>query len=515
MKRKNAIQNNPIYKYRYWLAGAVLALVAVFMAVYRFWDLPGGLSAAEIQSATVSGNLSLNSIVKGALGDPGTAQSIINLPWSVLQWLSIKLFGLSVMSVTLPAVILGLASVGLIIWLLAKITKPSLAIMGGLLTVSSSFIICMSRSGTPAVMTTFLLATLLLASYYYINRPDDRKRWSLLFVIAALAGLSYMTAGFYIVLAMALVGLLHPQVRLALLTDKKRLAALIGSYLILTIPIWLGGIMGLAKGNHELIGGLISLGAPSLQHLRALAAAYGGFNATMVDGLVVPMITVVGAIMAAIGLIVVALDRVSSIRFYLLIAAIVPTVIMGAFQPGLVYLLFIPTIILETICLGYFTDKWYGLFPVNPYARVFAILPLAILLGSLSSVDMGRFFNAVNYSPSVVYSYDWGITKVNEILSAEKDKDYNYTVAVPAKQASFYNILMRHHGNIRIAAVDDQAFAKGELDSTIAEWALNKDGNDRLLMLGDGDVKQSDNVKLVMIKTNWWKKGNLVVREYK
>lgn len=518
MKRKNAIQNSPVYQHRYLVAGIILALVAAFMAAYLFWDLPGGLSAAEMRSASIAGNLSLSGLSIGSY-------NWVNLPWTLLQALSIKLFGLSVMSVSLPAVVVSLLTVGLIILLLKKITKPSLAIMGGLLTVSSSFAISLARAGVPAVMTTLLLTLLFVIGYYAINGANKDK-WRSFIGLAIVASLMcYMEAGPYIVLVMLVVALLHPRLRLALLSNKKRFGVMLTIVVIITAPLWLSLIAGISDNMlRGVASGLFSLGSPSLANPKQFVNAYGGFDSVMLNGLVVPMLTVVGAIMTVIGLVVAARDKASSVRFYLLLGMLIFVTILGAFNPGLVYLLFIPTIILETLCLGYFTDKWYGLFPVNPYARVFAIVPLAILLGSLSSVDMSRFFNAVNYNKNVVYAYDWGITAVNDILQSEKDKDYRYTIVTTSYQSRFYQVLAKQYDDMKVVVCDDNTYNvkfdnkvcnSKELTREVANWANDKTDKDRLLIIGEQEFDLPKDVHLSTIRTNWWSKDNVVVEAYK
>ena len=160
MKRKKAVQNSWLYQHRYWFVAIIIALLALFMAVYRFWTIPYGLSAQEKQSAIASSQL-IND--PGSILPTGQAGGLVNLPWRLLQGCSIKLLGMSIFSVRLPAVITALLAVAVIIFLLSKIFRPNLAAMSGLLLVSSSFAIAISRSGTPVALITLLVSLALLA----------------------------------------------------------------------------------------------------------------------------------------------------------------------------------------------------------------------------------------------------------------------------------------------------------------------------------------------------------------
>ena len=231
MKRKKAVQNSLLYRYRYLLASIILALLAAFICVYRFWDLPSGVSNTEMRSAVASSNISITSLLDGN-------GSLVNLPWSLLQCLSINLFGLSAMSLRLPAVLLTLLTIALIIWLIRRISRPNLAMMAGLLLVSSSFVISMTRSGTPAIMTTFLLALILNVGYGAMFSAG-RTRWLSAIGLAIVgAALCYMVAGPYLILALVIGVLIHPRVRLAIRSNKRVFGTMLAGLFILVAPLW-------------------------------------------------------------------------------------------------------------------------------------------------------------------------------------------------------------------------------------------------------------------------------------
>lgn len=506
MKRKKAVQNSLLYRYRYLLASIILALLAAFICVYRFWDLPSGVSNDEMKSAVASSNISITSLLDGD-------GSLVNLPWSLLQCLSINLFGLSAMSLRLPAVLLTLLTIALIIWLIRRISRPNLAMMAGLLLVSSSFVISMTRSGTPAIMTTFLLALILNLGYGAMFSAG-RTRWlSAIGLTIVGAALCYMVAGPYLILALVIGVLIHPCVRLAVRSNKRIFGIMLAGLLILVAPLWLSAIslfIGKTAGNN--VAEIINLGNFSWSNIGNFFASLVGLHPDIVGGLVVPVVSFVGLAMAVIGLVYLLATAHSSVRSYSLVIFIVAVFVMGLFNPRFVYLLFIPIVVLQTLCLAYITDSWYGLFPNNPYARVFAILPLAVLIGSLCSTDIGRYFNAISYNKNVVYDYNRTLPQLTEYINNHSN---DQLVIVPASELEqdFYAILTRKNDNVSIANVDN--FKHKYIQSYLDKWASDSsnDGN-QLVVIGYQPLNTPSSAELVSIGADWTSQDSVLYRIY-
>ncbi|MDO4271773.1 MAG: glycosyltransferase family 39 protein [Candidatus Saccharibacteria bacterium] len=497
MKTKRTVQNSPIYQHRYHIVGALLAVMAIFMAVYNFWSLPAGLTQVEMESAATSGNLSLSALLTPTAND--NWQFYVGLPWLIVQGASIKLFGLSAMAIRLPAVLLAITSVGLIIWLLKRLLKPSSAMMGGLLLVSSAFMISLARSGIPAIMTVLLMALLCLLGHGIINSKQHRgTRMILVGVVAGL--LCYVPAGVYIVIAMSAIGLAHPKSRLVLKTHKKCLSLEATAFIASIAPLLYAIITTVLAGKYSLINQLLFVGAPSVDNLRTLANAYAGPQAIVLGGLLTPMLTIVGLVMVFVGWTILTKDAVASIRSYLTIGLMLVGIALGICNPDFVYVLFIPAVILETICLSYLTDKWYKLFPSNPYARVFGILPLAILIGSLSAVDMDRYFNMVSYSKDVVYQYDQTLPQVQSLISHNRDQEY--ALVVPSSDYDLY----RQFDSNKI-----KTYAKDKLTQQDLQ-DINK--NTQVVVLGKVEFKDPKAAKLVRIAADWRKDSAPLFKVY-
>lgn len=438
MRRKRSIQRSWLYRYRYLLASILLAVIVLAISIYRFWSVPSGLSASEKLSAIASGRLA-----------SGNITGLVNAPWLILEALAIKLYGMTIFALRLPALLLVVASILTMMLAIRAIYRPSLAMMGGLLMACSAFTISLGRAGTPAVMTVLLLTLAILLGYYAVNA---KQKVALAVGLALdLVALSYMSGGLYIVVALAVVALLHPKSRYTIKRHKKLLAGIAVAYLILLLaPILLIGRSCTTLMN------LLAIGTPSLANLRQLASSYVAGSAGLTGGLMTPMLTITGAIMVVIGLITLARrGGLLSLRSYVIISLLVAGVSMATFSPDYIYLLFIPTILLEVIAIGYIVDKWHGLFPQNPYARSLAILALSILIGSISLLDINRYISAVSYRAGVVYQYDQTLPAVNQLLTSNPHAEIRL-VAHSETDYQLYSLLTNRYSNLRVYRHDDK-----------------------------------------------------------
>lgn len=500
MRRKRSIQRSWLYRYRYLLASILLAVIVLAISIYRFWSVPSGLSASEKLSAIASGRLA-----------SGNITGLVNAPWLILEALAIKLYGMTIFALRLPALLLVVASILTMMLAIRAIYRPSLAMMGGLLMACSAFTISLGRAGTPAVMTVLLLTLAILLGYYVVNAKQ--KVAPAVGLALDLVALSYMSGGLYIVVALAVVALLHPKSRYTIKRHKKLLAGIAVAYLILLLaPILLIG-----RGRTTLAS-LLAIGTPSLANLRQLADSYVAGSAGLTGGLMTPMLTITGAIMVVIGLITLARrGGLLSLRSYMIISLLVAGVSMTAFNPDYIYLLFIPTILLEVIAIGYIVDKWHGLFPQNPYARSLAILALSILIGSISLLDINRYISAVNYQASVVYQYDQTLPAVNQLLTSNPHAEIRLVVHSETDY-QLYSLLTNRYSNLRVYRHDDrrinELIKSLEAKQTGGSLVDSKAPPLKLAITGKAIRSDVQKLKLSHVYTGWLQHDSLLLAVY-
>lgn len=456
MKRKRAVLDSFIYKYRYVLAIIFLLSAALYVSVYRFWLLPAGLSDAEMTSVARSGDWSFFA----TMTNPDYAWSNYIAPlWSVLQATSIKLLGLSVLSVRLPAVILAVITISMIVFLAKRIFQANIAMMTGVFVVSSAFMISLARSGTYAIMATLILVLLILASHWCLRRDGLAKGRGRLLppLLAAFlaANLAYFPGGIYAVLVLIIVAFIHPKTRYAIFADKTRtlLALLVG--LTTLLPLIYALAINLLSGKWQLINQLMMFEKVSVDNPLKMAGYLFGWSPSLVNGLLAPMSTLVGTLMILVGLYHLLQSAINSIRSYWVIASLVVLLEASFVAPKASYLLFVPLIILLAISLHYIIYKWYRMFPNNPYARVFGILSMAILIGSVSLTDYGRYIGLMQHNPTIVYNYDQTLPALNSYLA--KHKGDSYDLLVPKDHYHFYRLL--GNSKLKVQAINNDKVA--------------------------------------------------------
>ena len=283
--------------------------------------------------------------------------------------------------------------------------------------------------------------------------------------------------------------------------------------LILIAPLWLSAIslfIGKTAGNN--VAEIINLGNFSWSNIGNFFTSLVGLHPDIVGGLVVPVVSFVGLAMAVIGLAYLLATAHSSVRSYSLVIFAVAVFAMGLFNPRFVYLLFIPIVVLQTLCLAYITDSWYGLFPNNPYARVFAILPLAVLIGSLCSTDIGRYFNAISYNKNVIYDYNRTLPQLTEYINNHNN---DQLVIVPASELEqdFYEILTRKNDNVSVANIDN--FEHKYIQSYLDKWASDSSNDgDQLVVIGHQSLNTPNSAELVSIGSDWTSQNSVLYRIY-
>lgn len=485
MKRKSAIQNSWLYRHRYPIAIIILIVLAAFMVGYRFWSMPSGLSRGEAESLQVSGNLSLSSPFHQDNGQP---LSIVALPWTLLQYVSIKLFGPSLFGLRLPAVILTLITGLLGIILLRKLTRPSLAMIGGFLMVSSAFFIGMGRSGTAAAMTTLLITTTVLLCYLLINQPKP-NRVSILIksgIVLALALLCYMPGGLYLTLAILLAGVLHPRTRLILMQGKLKSLPYLIAFIVLIAPI----VIVPVTSNHAALRELLLLDSSwPFDNISEVLIGYAGTASGITGGYITPILTIADLILVVIGLIAV-IRAMSSVRAYVLAIFGVVAGLLTFANPELIFILFVPSIILETIGVGWVVDKWYNLFPRNPYARTFAIVPLTVLIVSIGWLNINRYFNTLNYNREVAYQYNYEYPAVVRELLQQKQTESTVIVVADDQYRLYSPLIYRYHvailrssddevqnldgGKVMAVASSQVTPRKMKIDKVVSGWTIDQ-----------------------------------------
>ena len=383
------------------LAFVVLLFLLPFIA-------QNGLSEAEMESATNSYYLDKNGILNGDL---------VDLPYRTLQKISIGLFGLTTFSIKLPSILIGLILGLLLILLLNRWFKSNVSLLASCLVVLSTPFLFLAGSGTPLIMLVFWPTLLLWLGSKIQGEKRPKPLYSFAFAIAMLVSIFTPYMVYFAIFCVFFV-LFQPHLRF-IVKDLPKL------------PLALVGIIS--------ITGLILLGIGMIRHpqtimelLFAKDFQIGFFFHNIAVGLtpvfswhrslesviLAPLISLPSFVLALIGLFSTTKGFFASRNSIASILLVFCLIITG-FNPNSVVFFILPFSILIAHGLKYVLEKWYNLFPENPYARIFAIFPLTILYIIIIVPNLLQYIYGYRYNPSVADEFNSNLEIIHDNLTDE------------------------------------------------------------------------------------------------
>lgn len=425
-----------LYRWRYILGYGVIVLSILGMLTVALLYIPGGLSQAEMDTVVKSSSLvfSLTDF------DP---QSIINLPYHVLQRGSIALLGVTPLAIKLPSFILGVVSGLGILLLLRKWFKQNIAVLTTILIITTGQFMFIAQSGTPAIVYVFW-PVWLLVSALMISRKTG---WTLLWKMAlfGLAALSFYTPlTIYILIALLSSVILHPHLRfLVRQLPKAKLALALFCSLVLLAPL----IYTVAL--HPKIG-LELLGVPEtwpniLANALQLTRQYFDFITPSSGAIMTPIYGLGSMILITLGFVRLFTTKYTA-RSYITIAWVTMLIPVMLINPNYVNIAFVPSILLMAMGVNQLLSLWYQLFPRNPYARIAGLLPLIVLIGGMVFSGVDRFMYGYLYDPKTAVNFSTDLDLVNAQL-ADKDRGATHIIVSP-DEAAFYSVVAKYNDNV-------------------------------------------------------------------
>lgn len=302
-------------------------------------------------------------------------------------------------------------------------------------------------------MPTFWTVILLLASTFVLHSRRVAYLWkAACFISVGL--LLYSPLGVYPLIAMAIAGLLHPHVRHRLKQGKAwqflLIAVLFG---IIVTPL----AVAIVKDPHV---GLQLLGladvnlhpAQLFDNLKHVASGLFNIGQTQVGTIVKPIFGLTTAALLLLGFLKLCTATYSA-RSYMLFIWLLLLVPVLLLNPSDILIVMTPAILVMAIGIETLIREWYGLFPRNPYARIGALIPLAILLGSVVTINIERYFYGNYYTVTNLATYHRELPSVRKavITKGFSFSTGNTQLVVPANQMAFYDILRRENKKLRVS----------------------------------------------------------------
>ena len=410
-----------LYRHRFVIGYLLLAIVFTATLLYLPTITPNGLSEAEMESVVTSMNTGKDTVISG---------NIIDLPYHMLQKVTILLFGLTIYGIKLPSIIIGALLCFLFVLLLNRWFKNNVACLASILAVLSSSFLYIAGSGTPLIMIVFWPTLLLWLGSKIQGENKPKPLYCFIFAVVLLLSLftPYMV---YLAVFIVIYTLFHPHLRFTI-THLPKVHLILATLIVLGF----GALIVLnAIKNPDTVKNLVYMKGFTWQHyLENIKNAFIPFfkwSGMIESTFLAPLVGLASLALAVTGLISTYkgfFASRNSIATYL----IVFTVIISGFNPNAAILLILPLAILIAHGFRYILNQWYGLFPENPYARIFGILPITVFLIIMITSDISHFVFGYRYNPAVANQFSTDLRLIrenieeNSVLVVQSDLEYDF-----------------------------------------------------------------------------------------
>lgn len=411
-----------LYRHRFLIGYIILTLAYVGLLFALPLIAQDGLSSAEMNSATDSYHLSVDAPLNGDL---------VDLPYRFLQKASIFIFGFNTYTIKLPSIIIGLILGLLLILLLNRWFKNNVSLLASCLVVLSTPFLFLAGSGTPLIMLVFWPTLLLWLGSKIQGEKRPKPMYSFLFAIV-MAMAIFTPYMIYFAIFCVIFVLLQPHLRFVVRSLPK-------------LPLFLTGLIIIAEITSLIVN---AINQPAIIEELFLAKNFqiSEFWSNIISGFE-PVFRWFGGgetifLAPLIGLPILALVLVGlfsttkgffASRNSIASLLIIFTIIITGLNPQLVVFLILPVSILTAHGLKYLLEKWYDLFPENPYARITALVPLTILFGLVILPGLLQYVYGYHYNSKVASQFDYSLDIIHHNLSEE--------TLVVTNNYNFYKIL--------------------------------------------------------------------------
>ena len=419
-----------LYRWRHTIGyGIIVAVLAIFL-LFVGQTVPGAISKEEMDSVVNASSIGIR------LHD---TLAITNAPYYVLQKFSIDLFGVTPLGIKMPSLIIAfITSIGAVL-LLRRWFRPNVAILATLLLVTTVEFLFLAQSGTPTIMFIALSVWLLLTATQVTNKDVSHPDvWKALFFITA--GISlYTPLSLYLLIAIISAALLHPHVRFVLKQMSSSTLALYSMLMVILLAPLAYFIYIRPELALELLG-MPTSWPPDIFHNGAqLIHRYFDFITPSTTQLISPVFDPVRLILVALGTWQLARTHYNA-RSYTIATWLVLLIPVLLINPDYSSITFVPFLILMASGIYFILRSWYGLFPLNPYARVVGLLPLIVLVGGLVLTSIDRYTYNYQYGPTALQY----LSQDSKLLTAELAATKTPTLIVVAKdELRFYQIMSK------------------------------------------------------------------------
>lgn len=413
--------NYTLYRWRYVIGYGLIGLVLAGLLLFAGLFLPGALSSAEVKASITSASLSFQN---------PESLAVTNLPYYLFQSAILSIFGMSVFTIKLPSLILGLFTAVGFILLLRRWFKPNIAVLASLIAISTGQFLFIAQSGTASILYLFWPIALLWLGTQVTRQKKFRYLWKILFAITAALSL-YTPLGIYPLLAIVLAIALHPHLRAVLRKLSRLRLTFVGAlFIVLVAPLAYFIIKDPSLG-------ISLLGIPSAwpdfgANAITLLKQYFLFWQPSNTAVMTPVFGLGTAMLVGLGLyrLIRTADTTRSYLIIIWMLCITPVLLLN---PAFTSVTFVPAVLMLAAGLTSLISYWYRLFPRNPYARISGLVPIVILVGVLILSGLARYIYGYHYSPTIapLFSKDLSLLPkdTKELVVSNDEKPFYAAVA--------------------------------------------------------------------------------------
>lgn len=364
---------------KYIVVFAPLLLLIVLYA----WNV-GGFPPANT-GAEQAGSLGVNSGV--AIIDNASFG-----PQKIADYVLFKLGGDNVLYFRLVSVSFTLIAVALFFFLIKHWISLRVAALGSLLFATSSWLLYDARwAEFDSILLMAIPALLVAGSFLKIKEYDP-----LLPLTTFLVALTLYVPGLWVIVLGGLIMVRSDLAEAWQVSGARSRVLWLASFVLPTLPL----IYSLSQGDNwlRLLG--LPEGISTSVFLRNLLYLPGQL---FVNGIPdvwqwlpgTPVLDAVTTALTAIGVAYVVIDRRYPIRRNVLLGLIIPCIILIGLAGAAYISLVLPLIyIFAAFGTAFLLEQWFHIFPLNPVARGFGIVIVAILISSTAAYHLARYYHA-------------------------------------------------------------------------------------------------------------------------
>lgn len=456
--KKKTLSNLLLYRWRYALG--YLALIGIFLAVIAVALLhaPGGVSQPEIDM------IHQTNLLRAGIGQGDFA--IVNLPLHLFQMSLFMIFGVSIITIKAPSIILSIIAALSLFFLLRRWFKPGIAVLSLSIMIATGQFIYLAQSFTPGIIYITTASLILLFASLVIQKAKFAPLWRILLAATVAASL-YTPFFWYLNIGLALVALLHPYTRYILVSRKYRAKWLPAGIVFLLLISPLAYLCLKDHGFFLTLSGWSALQFDIINNLKIIAHTYFWPTPYISHGQVLPAIDISTLALMFLGLIMTFQHRHTA-RSYVITVWMLLSLPLLAVAPHTNMIITVPMFILLGAGVEKLLHEWYRIFPKNPYARGTGLFMMIILIGVMTLSGINRYIHSYHDLPDSVREHSNDLTLLHKTVLSSAQQ--GVTLVVTNQERPLYRALLDHTAHPSITLMDGVPVA-----DVMAEAAAQQD----------------------------------------